>query len=93
MTALPCISVSVPCFVKNDYYSSLTAGVSAIMLLLNSEYCAAPTHKAAQQKESISELLGALTSLLFFGLIILITIISRARGGGYKYFVTSFRVA
>ncbi|AMP01523.1 repair family protein [Collimonas arenae] len=72
--------IIAPYFVKNDYYGGLTAGVSAIMPLLDSEHFAAPTHKAAQQQEPTSDLLGTLAPLLFFGFIILITVISRARG-------------
>lgn len=52
------------------------------MPLLDSEHLAAPMRKTAQQQEPIYDLLGALAPLLFFGFIILITIILRARGGG-----------
>ncbi|WP_395827158.1 TPM domain-containing protein [Collimonas sp.] len=73
--------IIAPYFIKNDYYGGLTAGVSAIMPLLDSEHFAAPPRKAAPS-EPISDLPGALAPLLFFGFIILIAIISRARGGG-----------
>ncbi|MEO6938198.1 MAG: TPM domain-containing protein [Collimonas sp.] len=74
--------IIAPYFSKNDYYGGLTAGISAIMPLLDQENFAPPSRKAAQAQEPSSDLLGALAPLLFFGFIILITIISRARGGG-----------
>jgi len=73
--------IIAPYFSKNDYYGGLTAGISAIMPLLDQENFAPPSRKAAQAQEPSSDLLGALAPLLFFGFIILITIISRSRGG------------
>ncbi|AIY43398.1 Beta-propeller domains of methanol dehydrogenase type [Collimonas arenae] len=74
--------IIAPYFSKGDFYGGLTAGISAIMPLLDQENFAPPSRKAAQAQEPSSDLLGALAPLLFFGFIILITIISRARGGG-----------
>jgi uncharacterized protein len=72
--------IIAPYFSKNDYYGGLTAGISAIMPLLDQENFAPPSRKSAQ--EPASGWLGALAPLLFFGFFILVTIISRARGGG-----------
>lgn len=73
--------IIAPYFVKTDYYGGLTAGVSAIMPLLDQENFVPPTRKATQAQESSSDWLGTLVPLLFFGFLILVSIISRARGG------------
>lgn len=74
--------IIAPYFSKNDYYGGLTAGISAIMPLLDQENFAPPSRKSGPAQEPSSDWLGALAPLLFFGFIVLITIISRARGGG-----------
>lgn len=74
--------IIAPYFSKGDFYGGLTAGISAIMPLLDQENFAPPSRKSGPAQEPSSDWLGALAPLLFFGFIILITIISRARGGG-----------
>jgi uncharacterized protein len=74
--------IIAPYFSKNDYYGGLTAGISAIMPLLDQENFAPPSRKSGPAQEPSSDWLGALAPLLFFAFFVLITIISRARGGG-----------
>ena len=73
--------VIAPYFAKEDYYGGLVAGVSAISVLLDKEQFAAPVTQAGnRQAADNSGLMGSLP-LLLFGAFILITLISRARGG------------
>jgi uncharacterized protein len=74
--------IIAPYFSKGDFYGGLTAGISAIMPLLDQENFAPPSRKSGPAQEPSSDWFGALAPLLFFGFIILVTIVSRARGGG-----------
>lgn len=75
--------VIAPYFRQNDFYGGLTAGVAALTALLDQEHLPAPAAsgaKGAQQNDAGSAL-ESLLPLLFFGFLIVVSMVSRARGG------------
>lgn len=73
--------VIAPFFVKEDYYGGLVAGVSAIAALLDKEQFAAPAQRPDGRQQSRDGGLGSLLPLLMLGIFVLISFMSRGRGG------------
>jgi uncharacterized protein len=75
--------VIAPYFRQNDFYGGLTAGVAALTALLDQEHLPAPAASGAKgtQPSDAGSALESLLPLLFFGFLIVVSIVSRARGG------------
>ncbi len=71
--------VIAPHFRQNDFYGGLVAGVSAITSLLDQEHLPAPAAQAGQSADDSSGIFGLLP-LLFIALMVIGTLVSRARG-------------
>lgn len=71
--------VIAPYFQRNDFYGGLTAGVAALTALLDQEHLPAPAAPQAQQ--DVGGAFDALLPLLFFAFLVVVSIVSRARGG------------
>ncbi len=72
--------VIAPYFRRNDFYGGLTAGVSALTALLDQEHLPAPAARHAEQNEA-GGVFDALLPLLFFAFLVVVSLVSRARGG------------
>lgn len=70
--------VIAPHFRQNDFYGGLAAGVSALTSLLDQEHLPAP-EAAGQSTDDSSEIFGLLP-FLFIALLVIGSMVSRARG-------------
>jgi len=72
--------VIAPYFRRNDFYGGLTAGVAALTALLNQEHLPAPAGQHTAQNDA-GGVFDALLPLLFFAFLVVVSLVSRARGG------------
>ena len=83
--------VIAPHFRQNDFYGGLTAGVTALTVLMDQEHLPAPAKPAAGQQGE-SDLFGNIPFLIFFVIIALIVWRMRDVGRGRRSFSSNAQI-